>query len=289
LLRAIQHRLMSSSSLEAAVNEIVERSGVQRAGVALYDYRSGEGFAREGEAYFHAASTIKLAVLLAVFKAAEEKRLRLDDFLHVRNRFLSVADGTPYRLERERDACEVVHDRIGRNMHIDHLARHMITVSSNLATNLLLDYVGVDYAKNVLAEAGIAGVRLVRGVEDTVAHERGINNEVTAAGLVGLCRVIEEGRFITAESRARMLEIMSDQKFNAMIPARLPEGTRVAHKTGEISNACHDAGIVYPRKGEPYVVAILTEVGEGKTPKAGVVAEISEAVYRSARGEGGER
>jgi beta-lactamase class A len=271
---------MSRSDLEESIRSIVEAAGIERASVAFHDYRKGEEFAWGDANYFHAASTIKVAVLLAVFKAWEEKKLRLDDALHVRNRFLSVGDGKPYRLQRNRDADGEVHDRIGRTMHIERLARLMITVSSNLATNLLLDFVGAEYAKDVLKEAGIEGIRLMRGVEDNVAHEMRINNEVTAAGLVQLFRLIKDAKFVSAASRNQMLEILCDQQFNAMIPAKLPEGTRVAHKTGEVSTVCHDAGLVFLEGREPYALAILTEVAPEATTRYAPVAEISEAVYR---------
>jgi beta-lactamase class A len=273
-------KLMSRPELEETIRGIVEAAGIQRASVAYYDYRSGEEFAWGHADFFHAASTIKVAVLLAVFMAWEEKRLRLDDSLHVRNRFLSVGDGMPYRLQRNRDANGEVHDRIGRTMHIERLARLMITVSSNLATNLLLDFVGAEYAKDILREAGIEGIRLKRGVEDNAAHEMRINNEVTAVGLVRLFRLILDAKFISAASRNQMLEILCDQQFNAMIPEKLPEGTRVAHKTGEVSTACHDAGLVFLEGREPYALAILTEIAPEATTRYAPVAEISEAVFR---------
>jgi beta-lactamase class A len=271
---------MSRSDLEETIRGIVEAANIERASVAFYDYQKREEFSWGHEDFFHAASTIKVAVLLAVFKACEEKKLRMDDALHVRNRFLSMGDGMPYRLQRNRDADAEVHDRIGRTMHIEQLAHLMITVSSNLATNLLLDFVGLEYAKNVIKEAGLEGIRLMRGVEDNAAHEMRINNEVTAMGLVRLFRLILDGKFISAASRNQMLEILGDQQFNSMIPAKLPEGTRVAHKTGEVSTVCHDAGLVFPAGREPYALAILTEVSPETTGRHALVAEISEAVFR---------
>lgn len=275
---------MKHSELAKNLCAIAEAAGARRTAVALYDYQASEKFEFHAHDLFHAASTIKLAVLLAVFKAADEDRLWLDDALHVRNRFTSLGDGKPYRVVRGRDAATEVHDRIGRTMRIEELARLMITVSSNLATNLLLDYVGVDYAKQVVRDAKIDGVNLVRGVEDNAAHELGINNEVTAAGLVSLCRAIHEAEVISRESREKMLEIMFGQKYNSMIPAQLPESVRVAHKTGEVSTVCHDAGLIFPADRPPYVLAILTEVASEKTNRHAPVAEMSAAVYQHLNG-----
>jgi beta-lactamase class A len=275
---------MSGAELQTHLEEIRRSSYMVRLAVAYYDYRDGTEFGFHADELFHAASTIKLAVLLAVFKAADENRLRLDDALHVRNRFISAADGKPFRILRGRDAAPQVHNRIGRTLHIDELARFMITVSSNLATNLLLDYVGLDYARDVLRNANLHGVNLVRGIEDLAAHDRGINNEVTAEGLVGLCRVIQDAEFISVTTREKMLEIMFAQEFNSMIPAGLPKGARVAHKTGEVSTACHDTGLVFLPDRPPYALAVLTEVAPNKGDPSEALAKVSEIVFEHLAG-----
>src|SRR6266540_1383150 len=134
----------------------------------------------------------------------------------------------------------------------------MISGSSNLATNLLLDFVGVEYAQRVLRNARVSGVKLRRGVEDHAAHERGINNEVTANGLLALLSAVR-GDFLSNASKEQAIHILLEQRFNSMIPAGLPAHAAVAHKTGEISTACHDMGIVYLPEREPYIAVILTE------------------------------
>jgi beta-lactamase class A len=272
------HEAMNESELEAALVKIAGNAGVVRASVAAHDHDTGRTFGWHDQEWFHAASTMKVALLLAVFKAVEDGHLRLDDPLHVRNRFISVGDGLPFRLQRGRDGDEEVHERIGRTMRIRELAHRMITVSSNLATNLLLDLIGLDYAQRVLRDAGVAGIRLKRGVEDAVAHEMGINNEVTAAGLVSLFRTIQEGTHVTAESREAMLQILLDQKYNAVLPKNLPPGTRVAHKTGEISTVSHDTGLFFAKDRPPYAYAILTEVRPETNGRTSTVAAMSEAV-----------
>src|SRR5215211_2647815 len=157
-------------------------------GVSLYDYLSGFHFSYNGSRPFHAASTIKIAVLAAVFDAFAQGRFTSDHRVHVRNRFLSAADGQPYRVQAARDADGDVHATIGRTMRIGELARHMIAISSNLATNLLLDIVGLDEARQTLARRGIRGIELQRGVEDERAFELGCSNRVTANGAVQLLR-----------------------------------------------------------------------------------------------------
>ncbi len=270
--------------LRIAISDIARESGTEACAVALHDYESGLRFSLNGDRAFHAASTIKVAILLALFRAVDEARIRLGDPLHVQNRFLSAVDRTPFRLDGESDGYPQLYRSIGRTARISDLAQSMIIWSSNLATNLLLDHVGAVYAAQVLKDAGVSGVFLRRGVEDNRAFEAGINNETTADGLVQLFGALR-GDFLSKESRARVIQILLEQKFTSMIPAGLSPHATVAHKTGEISTACHDAGIVYLPEREPYVVAILTQTASDKVSRRETVKKISEAIYQSVRGK----
>src|SRR5207249_11086554 len=278
---------MLRADLASPLNEELERlndqSKARAIAVAAHDFESGLRFSLRGDRWFHAASTIKVAVLLAVFRAADEGRLYLDDSLHVRNRFISAADGSPFRLSPDSDAMPELYQLVGRTAKISTLAEGMIGTSSNLATNLLLDFVGVEYARNVLRDAQVDGVELRRGVEDYAAHERGINNEVTADGLVRLLSALRGG-FLSPQSKEQAIGILLEQRFNSMIPAGLPAHAAVAHKTGEISTACHDIGIVDLPEREPYVAVILTEFDLEQNGRRETVAAISEAIYRSVMG-----
>ena len=272
---------MKDAALRKRVARIADEAGFDAVAVAFYDGDSGRLFVHEADRFFHAASTIKVAILLAIYKLAEEGRIRLDDTLHVRNRFRSLIGGEVFRVAANRDGDSEVHRRLGRSMHVGELCRAMITRSSNLATNLVLDYVGLDAVRAILKGAKIEGVEIARGVEDTRAFEAGINNRVTARGLVQLFRVIGEGGFLRESTREQILEILRAQEFNSMIPEGLPKVARVAHKTGEISTACHDAGIVFLPGRKPYVVAILTEMSAAVETRNRPVAEISRAIYES--------
>jgi beta-lactamase class A len=274
---------MGQVELSSALNQQLERvaaeSNARAIAVALHDLETDFRFSLRGDRWFHAASTIKVAVLLALFRAADEGRLRLDDSLHVRNRFFSAAGGTVFHVTADRDATPELYQSIGRTAKISGLAHAMICGSSNLAANLLLDFVGVEYARTVLRDARVEGVELRRGVEDHNAHEQGINNEATADGLLNLLSAIR-GDFLTSASKQQVIRILLEQRFNSMIPAGLPSHAIVAHKTGEISTACHDIGIVYLPEREPYIAAILTEFEPEQEGRRETVAMISEAIYR---------
>ena len=269
----------SPDALRARLEELERRSGCKALGVSLYDGETRAVFGYRADRWFHAASTIKLAILLAVFGEIHRGGLVPQSRLHVRNRFVSAYDGTLFRVNADRDANAEVQEAIGKTMRISELALHMIATSSNLATNLLLDYIGLESVQRTLAELGIQGVDVRRGVEDERAFQAGINNQVTPDGLVHLLRLIAEERAFSPELSRQMLEVLHAQEFNSGIPAGLPVGARVAHKTGEISTIAHDAGIVYLPNRKPYVVAILTEWDPDATGRSATIAAASYDIY----------
>lgn len=251
--------------------------------ISFYDFESTLQWAYNADAWFHAASTMKLAVLLAIFRQIERGELALAAEVHVRNRFISIVNGQPFMLDLDRDADPDVYGNLGRSMTVHELARQMITRSSNLATNLLIDIVGVPSIQQTIDELDISGVRVIRGVEDQAAFDAGLNNEVTANGLVALLRTIEERRSWSEESAAAMLQILHDQEFKSGIPAGLPGEARVAHKTGNISTVHHDAGLVYFEDRRPYALAVLTSF-PADIGRTGAVAAISRDIFQSLAG-----
>jgi beta-lactamase class A len=266
--------------LRERVTEIGREAGAERVAVAFHDYRTRASWACDGDRWFHAASTIKVPILVGVFGEIHRGELARDSRVHVRNRFLSVAGGAPFRVDAGRDANTVVPRHLGRTMKLDALCYHMIVTSSNLATNLLVDLVGIDRLREHLAALELGGIELRRGVEDDAAFEAGINNRVTANGLARLLRHIEEGTAFDVECSARMLEILHQQEFRSGIPAGVPDEARVANKTGEISTIAHDAGIVYLPDRAPYVLAVLTEWAPQTGGRSDTIARISRAVYQ---------
>jgi beta-lactamase class A len=273
------------NALVSQIDSIASSAGATEWAVAYHDYGTDSAWSCRGGRWFHAASTIKVAVLFGLLAAVEEGRFTLADRLHVRNRFISAEDGAAYALDPSRDANDEVQAAVGKLLRLHELAEHMIQTSSNLASNLLLDLVGVEAARRALARQGLAdGLDLVRGVEDDAAHRAGVDNRVTADGLVAVFRRIEERRAVSEAASERMLEILRRQEFKSGIPAGVPDRVRpqaaFAHKTGDTSTVSHDAGIVHLPERPPYVVAILTEWEDGASPpRRETIARISRAVY----------
>lgn len=271
-------------ALRQRIEVTARKSGARAVAVALHDIESGAELQYDADRWFHGASTIKVAILLAVYGEIDRGRLVPQSRVHVRNRFLSAYDGSPFRVLADRDADSEVHAAIGKTMRISELALHMIATSSNLATNLLLDLIGLESVRHTIDHFGLTGIDVRRGVEDEKAYEHGIVNRVTANGLVRLLRLIAEERAYTPELSREMLDILHQQEFKKGIPARLPREVRVAHKTGDISTVAHDAGVVYPPARQPYVIAILTEWAADAGSRSPTIAAISHAVYDALRG-----
>jgi beta-lactamase class A len=267
-------------SLYRNVLKIRDEHTLDRLGISFYDHETTIQWSYNADTWFHAASTMKLAVLLGVFRQIDRGELSLDAPVHVRNRFTSIVNREPYMLDLGRDADPDVHGHLGRTLTVHELAYWMITKSSNLATNLLVDVVSVPTIQLALDEMEIDGVKVLRGVEDQRAFDAGLNNEVTANGLLKLLRIIAEGTAYSQNACDEMLKILLDQQFRSGIPAGLPKAARVAHKTGNISTVHHDAGIVYLEGRKPYVLVILTQF----SPEHGrgtAVAEVSRDIFQT--------
>ena len=267
--------------LRAHLETLEQQSGAKALAVSVYDTQTHAVFRYHADRWFHAASTIKVAILVGVYAAIHDGWLHPAARLHVRNRFRSAVDGHPFRVLADRDANSEVHESIGKMMRITDLARHMIATSSNLATNLLLDLVGLERVQRALDELGLRGLDVRRGVEDERAFDAGINNRVTAEGLTALLRAIADERTFNPDLSRQMLDILHAQEFKNGIPAKLPRAVRVAHKTGEISTVAHAAGVVYPPQREPYVIAVLTEWEPDATGRSATIADASHAVFEA--------
>ncbi|HKW48955.1 MAG TPA: serine hydrolase [Gemmatimonadaceae bacterium] len=271
-------------ALRTRIESIAGTSNARAIGLALHDTETGLELRYEADRWFHGASTIKVAILLAVYGEIWRGRLAPQSRLHVRNRFLSAYDGSPFRVIADRDSDSEVHAAIGKTMRVNELALHMIATSSNLATNLLLDIIGLDTVQSTIEEFRLTGLDVRRGVEDEKAFEHGIINRVTANGLVALLGLIAEERAYSPELSREMLDLLHRQEFKKGIPARLPREVRVAHKTGDISTVAHDAGVVYAPGRKPYVIAILTEWAPDAGNRSPMIAALSHAVYEQLRG-----
>jgi beta-lactamase class A len=274
----------AQSSLDKAKSEVeklIAASGAEQVGVAVYDPETKQGLLINERASFHAASTMKLPVMMEVFRRSDRKKVPLNEPVEVKNQFFSIVDGSEYRLDKDDDSDQEIYGRIGQSMPVIVLVDRMITWSSNLATNLLIEKVKAENVTELMRELGAKDIQVLRGVEDPKAYQAGKNNMTTAYDLMLLLRLIAEKKFLNGRACDRMIEILLSQRFNDGIPAGLPAATRVAHKTGNITKHNHDAAIVYAPGRKPYVIVVLTKgIAEQKRSNK-LIADISRAVYQA--------
>jgi len=269
------------SKLAAAIRgiqESIRKSGAD-VGVA---FRTLDGKAEwffGADEPFHAASTMKIPVLIELFHQVREGKLKLDDPLIVKNEFHSLADGSIYALDPADDSETDLYKAAGQTRTLRQLCELMITVSSNLATNLLIEKLGVENIRATVHSLNADGMNVLRGVEDGKAFAKGLNNTTTARGLQRLLEAIARGEAVDKESSGEMIEILERQKFNEGIPAGLPAGTRVAHKTGEITKIHHDAAIVFAPR--PFVLVILVRGLADTKDSAALMADITRQLYQA--------
>lgn len=265
------------SDLQAYINQFSDTT----IAVAVHDLDTGKEILINADESFHPASTMKVHVMMEVFRQAESGLLSLDDRLPLINSFTSIADGSQFAVDEKDDSEVTLYQRLGENESIRELTRLMIVRSSNLATDILLKKVGTQNVQDFIQALGIQDVIVRRGVEDNVAFRLGMNNSATARGLTQTMRFIAEGKVVSKQSSEKMIEIMLQQEFNESIPALLPDSVKVAHKTGWTGEFYHDTGIVFPQGRKPYAISLMTRGFAEDNEKAAheCMATISKLIY----------
>ena len=274
---------LPGKALPEKIDEVVRASGAETVAVAYYDLATGKELLINPDVSFHAASTMKVPVMMEIFRQAAAGKLSLDQRIPLKNDFASIVDGSHYSLTPDSDSDQSLYTRAGQTATIRELMRLMITVSSNLATNLLIERVTPSRVMDLMHTIGAEHIRVLRGVEDGKAFQQGLNNTTTARDLMIILRWIAERRAVSAKASADMIKIMLDQKFNEGIPAGLPRNARVSHKTGSITKINHDAAIVYSPGRKPYVLVVLTRGIEDEKLAHKLIADISRLVYEATK------
>jgi beta-lactamase class A len=269
-----------ADTLQDRVNQLIKDSGAE-VGVAFETLDGSQHLFIRADDSFHAASTMKVPVMIELYRQAAAGQLSLDEQLPIRNEFHSIVDGSVYTLDVGDDSDAEVYANVGKTMPLRRLCELMITVSSNFAANLLIERVGVDNVRKTVSRLGADGMQVLRGVEDNKAFDKGMNNTTTARGLLVLLKKIASGEAVNKTADAEMVEVLARQHFNDAIPAGVPAGTRVAHKTGNITKIHNDAAIVYgPR---PYALVVLVRGIQDQKVSGALIASISREVWQASQ------
>ena len=276
----------ATDSLVAAITARITSVPGARVAVVLHDLRDRFDVRINADSTFHAASTMKVPVMIELFRRIDVGALRLDQPVLVVNQFGSIVDGSAYSLDAGEDSDSSLYAKVGTRVPVGELLERMIERSSNLATNTLIALVGAAHTNATAHSLGARNIQVRRGVEDQKAFDAGLNNTTTAADLAALMLAIERGQAASAESCRSMRRILLRQEFSDEIPAGLPPGTPVAHKTGWITGTRHDAAIVYPTGGTPYVLVVLTRGIPADADQMSMIADISRQVWAFATAPG---
>jgi len=228
---------------------------------------------------FHAASTMKTPVMIELFKQAEQGRFNLSDSVMIENRFHSIVDSSEFQLDLDPNADDPYEAKVGNMATIYDLNHAMITYSSNIATNIIIQMVGAEETTQTMRELGAENIEVLRGVYDMKAFNRGLSNRTTARDLGIILSHIASGTAVSAEKDSMMIEIMKDQFYKDVLIAGLPDDVVVANKTGSIDGVEHDSAIVFLPDGQRYVLVYLSKNLPDDIRGREIGAEISEMVY----------
>lgn len=223
-------------------------------GVWLGGVDGVEVFSHDAERTHYSASTMKLPVAMAMLAKVDAGELALDQPVTVHNDFASAAGGR-FGVNPAEDEAPATWARMGEQVSLGWLASEMITVSSNLATDLVLELVGVPAANAVLTEYGSGKSAVRRGIDDTAAQAAGISNEMSPADLAGVLVAVDTYKGASGDY---LRDLLAGNQWNGEIPAGVPAGTRVEHKNGWDTRIRHDGGIVRPGDADPFILTVCT-------------------------------
>lgn len=251
--------------------------------VAFKDLATGREFFINERRVYHAASTMKTPVLIEAYKQAAEGKFNLSDSIVVKNEFKSLYDGSPYSLDSTDDSEVDLYRRIGTKLTFYEILHRMITMSSNLGTNIAIDIVGAENTTATMREMGAKDIKVLRGVEDDKAYERGMNNTTTAYDLMLIMESLALGKAVNKESSDAMIKILFDQFYRDKIAKQLPEEVKVASKSGSLVKHSHDSGIVFLPDGRKYVVVLMSRGVDDYDVVNKTLANVSKLIYDSVK------
>lgn len=251
--------------LQQRVQELVARQPKLKAGLYFFNLDSGAVLNIGGSDVFPAASTIKIPILVAFFKAVDEDRISLGEPLTMRPDLIAPEAGTlQYQKPNSQyPALEV--------------ADLMITISDNTATNMLIDRLGGAAVLNQQFREW--------GLEDTVINnllpDMQGTNTTSPRDLATLMLKISQGQLVSARSRDRLLDIMRRTVTKTLLPAGIGKGAIIAHKTGDIGTVVADAGLVDMPNGQRYVAAMIVKRPYNDPQGSELIRQVSRLVYQA--------
>lgn len=158
------------------------------------------------------------------------------------------------------------------------LAVLMIVVSDNTATNMLIDRLGTESVNQRMRSLGMLNTVFSRRMYDWEQAKLGKENLCTPHDMMLLLRNMADGRISSKSTSMEMLEIMARQQYRNKIPLLLPQGTRVAGKSGGIPGVSHDVAIIFT-SSKPYVLCVMTREIEDERATNRAIGEVSRLLF----------
>jgi CubicO group peptidase (beta-lactamase class C family) len=248
-----------TAGMRREIGDVYRREPGATFAVAFEDLSTGQRLLLNEHLLYHAASTMKTPVLIETFRQVAAHRLSLTDSILIHTDFVSIADGSRYELDQASDSETDLYRESGKKLPLRELLYRMITQSSNLSANLVIEAVGAQNVLSTMRQLGAMDIQVLRGVEDEKAFRKGMNNMTTAYDLMLIFDRIASGKVVDAASCAAMIDILKAQHFKEVIAGKLPDGVEVASKSGWIEGICHDSGIVFLPDGRKYVLVLLSK------------------------------
>jgi beta-lactamase class A len=278
LICACSNRMTLNKLKDQINSKLAEQPG--DFAVAFKDLTTGDSIFINEQTFFHAASTMKTPVMIEVYKQAAAGTFSLTDSFTLKNEFSSIVDSSVFSLNANDDSEKKLYSHLGEKRTMYSLVYDMIISSSNLATNMVIELVNARNVTQSMRKLGASHIQVLRGVEDSKAFDKGLNNITTANDLLVIFEKMARGEIVDTTSSQAMIQILLHQEFNDIIPALLPKNVRVAHKTGNISHVQHDSGIVFLPDGRKYVLVLLSKNLQNEEQAKKAMAEVSEMIYQ---------
>jgi beta-lactamase class A len=265
-------------ALDAELRQIISTSGIPAVSLVFEVVGASKSLSIDGDRRFHAASTMKVAVMMEFYRRIAQGQIQPDGEIEIYNQFRSVVDGAKFRTTRSYDSDPTFYDLIGKVVSLQSLVERMICKSSNLATNILVDVIGIDPVNRLMDELGCSDMMIARGVQDDNAYRAGIVNRATPAAFCRLFATLANSPLFSQEHREQMLAILTRQENRAGIPSRITNCKRVCNKTGNLKELFHDGALIEDLEGNRFALAVFTE-GVSWRRAASVVARLAEACW----------
>ena len=253
--------------LDARIGEMVEKfDGVM--GVAVVDLTDGRAILKNADRVFPTASSIKIAILLELYRQEQSGKAKLND--------LYTFD--PKDLVEDSQIMAGLTAGVTKVTNRD-LAQFMAAVSDNAAANVLIDRVGMQNVNATVQSLGLKNTMLRRKMMDVEAAKRGDENVSTPEEMARLLQSIFKGKALNRELTDALIQQLKTLKGDAYLSTELPTNVDLADKPGSLEGVRTDSGIIFA-KNRPFAISVMTSSVRDERAAERAIGEIALEAFR---------